>query len=366
MQEAAKASILIVDDVAENIQVAANVLKHEGYRMAFATSGRRALELCRANAYDLILLDVMMPELDGFAVCEQLRKEAATARVPVIFLTAKTEPEDIVQGFEVGGTDYVTKPFNGPELLARVRTHIGLWRSELELRQMNAEKDRFLTLISQELKRPFMGLKGVLEMTVEQFDELERSSLLEYVTLAYQATDNLGKLLDNLVRWADVQTKAIPAFPRELDLGSEVEAVVEGLGELLREKAIRLEVVIPVGTFVVADRDMLATILRNLLTNAVMFSHPGGEIRIAAGEQGGEVVITVADRGIGISPEDQQKLFRVDGRFQAKGTRGEIGTGIGLILCRDLAAQNHGRIWLESEAGQGTRVHVALPRSQGA
>jgi two-component system, sensor histidine kinase and response regulator len=366
MQEAAKASILIVDDVAENIQVAANVLKHEGYRMAFATSGQRALELCRANAYDLILLDVMMPELDGFAVCRALRSEPATARVPVIFLTAKTEPEDIVQGFDAGGTDYVTKPFNGPELLARVRTHLGLWRSELELRQMNAEKDRFLTLISQELKRPFVGLKGVLEMTVEQFDELERPALYEYLSLAYQASDNLGKLLDNLIRWADVQTKTIPAFPRELDLGSEVEAVVDALGELLHAKSIRLEVAVPVGTFVVADRDMVATILRNLLTNAIMFSHPGGEVRVTAREEGGEVEVTVADRGIGIAPQDQQKLFRVDGRFQAKGTRGEIGTGIGLILCRDLATQNRGRIWLDSEPGAGTQVHVTLPRPQGA
>jgi len=362
MQEAGKASILIVDDVAENIQVAANVLKHEGYRMAFATGGKRALELCRANPYDLILLDVMMPEMDGFAVCRQLRKEAATARVPVIFLTAKTEPEDIVQGFEAGGTDYVTKPFNGPELLARVRTHIGLWRSELELRQMNAEKDRFLTLISHELKRPFVGLKGVLSMASEQFDELERPTLREYVTLAYQAADNLDKLLDNLARWADVQTKAIPAFPRELELGSEVEAALESLGDLLSEKSIRPTLAIPDGTFVSVDREMLSTILRNLLTNAAMFSRPGGDVRISAREEGQEVVVTVADHGVGIPKENQQKLFRMDGRVQTKGTMGEVGTGLGLILCRDLVTQNKGRIWLESEPDQGTHVHFTLPR----
>jgi len=131
--------ILIVDDIPKNIQLAANILQKEGYQMAFAQNGESALSQAQSNRFDLILLDVMMPDMDGFAVCEQLRKNSANRDVPLIFVTAKNLTESIVKGFEMGATDYVTKPFNGAELLARVKTHLELFRSREELKKVNRQ-----------------------------------------------------------------------------------------------------------------------------------------------------------------------------------------------------------------------------------
>jgi diguanylate cyclase (GGDEF)-like protein len=134
-----KFKILIVDDIPKNIQLAANILQKEGYQMAFAQNGKSALSQAQSNRFDLILLDVMMPDMDGFAVCEQLRKNSATRNIPLIFLTAKNLSESIVKGFEVGAMDYVTKPFHGAELLARVKTHLELFRSREELKKVNQQ-----------------------------------------------------------------------------------------------------------------------------------------------------------------------------------------------------------------------------------
>jgi len=131
--------ILIVDDIPKNIQLAANILQKEGYQMAFAQNGKSALSQIQSNRFDLILLDVMMPDMDGFAVCEQLRKNSANKDIPLIFLTAKNLSESIVKGFELGAMDYVTKPFHGAELLARVKTHLELFRSKEELKEVNQQ-----------------------------------------------------------------------------------------------------------------------------------------------------------------------------------------------------------------------------------
>jgi PleD family two-component response regulator len=141
--------ILIVDDVAKNIQVAANILQKNGYQMAFAQDGHTAIAQTEANRFDLILLDIMMPQMDGFEVCQQIRKNRANQDIPVIFLTAKNDSESVVKGFEFGAMDYVTKPFNGVELLARVKTHLELYRSKMEIKQAN---ERLTLEIAERIK----------------------------------------------------------------------------------------------------------------------------------------------------------------------------------------------------------------------
>jgi diguanylate cyclase (GGDEF)-like protein len=156
MKTKKKFKILIVDDIPKNIQLAANILKTEGYQMAFAQNGKSALSHARLNRFDLILLDVMMPDMDGFAVCEELRKNSVNKDVPVIFLTAKNLSESIVKGFEVGAMDYVTKPFQGAELLARVKTHLELFRSREELKKVNQQLKNEITermQVEEELRK---------------------------------------------------------------------------------------------------------------------------------------------------------------------------------------------------------------------
>lgn len=153
-----KFSILIVDDVPKNIQMVANVLREEGYQMAFARSGDAALRHTETILFDLILLDIMMPEMNGYEVCEKLKQNPKTKEIPVIFLTAKTDTENVLKGFELGAVDYVTKPFNMSELLARVKTHLELREARQKLQELNATKDKFFSIIAHDLKNPFNAL----------------------------------------------------------------------------------------------------------------------------------------------------------------------------------------------------------------
>ena len=152
-------SVLIVDDISKNIQILGNILRAEGYVLAFAVSGEQALEMMGADRYDLVLLDVMMPGLDGFEVCRRLKTSTESRDIPIIFLTAKTEQEDIITGFHLGAVDYVTKPFNAVELLARVRTHLALKRSREQIEQKNSS----LTLKNQQLEKLNDQLQHALE-----------------------------------------------------------------------------------------------------------------------------------------------------------------------------------------------------------
>jgi len=181
-----KYKILIVDDIPKNIQLAANILQKEGYQMAFAQNGKSALSQIQSNRFDLILLDVMMPDMDGFAVCEQLRKNSANKDIPLIFLTAKNLSESIVKGFELGAMDYVTKPFHGAELLARVKTHLELFRSREELKEVN-----------QQLKNEIderMQIEEELRKSEEKYRYLsvhDNLTGLNNTRYLYQSLDNL-------------------------------------------------------------------------------------------------------------------------------------------------------------------------------
>jgi signal transduction histidine kinase len=359
-------SILIVDDVAENIQIVAGVLKDEGYSMAFATSGSAALDSARNNPFDLILLDVMMPEMDGFETCRRLKADPETADSTVIFLTAKTDLESVVRGFELGGRDYITKPFNSAELSARVRTHVELKRNAAHLEKLNSAKDRFISILANELKGPFVGLNGVLKMVDEQYDVLEREMLRDYISLSRKASDQLLELVENLLTWSSMRTDGLPFAPRPIDLSESINQTASDLKEALESKELVLDNQVEEGSFAFADEGMTRIVLKNLLTNAAMFTQQGGSMGIEAQAEADRLKVRVWDTGVGISEEDRHNLFHIDKRVKRKGTAGEMGTGMGLIVCRELIERNGGEIWLTSQPGQGTEVFFTLPRNETA
>ncbi len=210
-------NILIVDDVAKNIQVAAGILKDEGYNIAFAQSGGSALEQIAAAPFDLILLDIMMPEMDGFAVCEQIRRNPATEDVPVIFLTAKNETESIVRGFETGAADYVTKPFNGAELLARVRTHLALHRNRRALKAMNAQ-----------LRGEIASRKAAEEKLRENAEKFREMAIHDNLTGLYN-TRHLYQALPELIQQAGADRRPFSLIFLDID---NFKKVVDAHGHL--------------------------------------------------------------------------------------------------------------------------------------
>ena len=364
-----KFRLLIVDDISRNIQVLANILREKGYQIAFARSGRAALEKMQARNFDLILLDIMMPEIDGFEVCKRLKAYPETKDIPIIFLTAKTDTKSIVRGFELGAIDYVTKPFNKMELLARVRTHLTLRQSQKDLRASEqrlqeavAAKDKFFSIIAHDLRGPFYSLFHLYEFMEDDIDMFDRNQLIDFFKSLRESAKRTFNLLENLLNWARTQTGSVHFSPEFLNLSSLIRNVAKLIESGADDKNISLKLDIDEKTDVYADKNMLRTILQNLIANAVKFTPRGGTITIHTQEKGDCIEITVADTGVGISQGNMEKLFRIDAQFTTFGTEEEKGSGLGLILCKEFAGANGGQIWVESEMGKGSSFRFTLPR----
>lgn len=364
-----KFNILIVDDASKNIQVVASILKQKGYQMSFARNGKTALSHTETTTFDLILLDIMMPEMDGYEVCERLKKNPGTKDIPVIFLTAKTDTESVLKGFELGAVDYVTKPFNAAELLARVKTHLELkWAKEDlrnsrdQLQELNATKDKFFSIIAHDLRNPFNALISGSEMLVHYFEELEQEQIKEFIGEINMASKQAFNLLGNLLEWARSQTGRILYSPEKIKIDEIVQENMDLLEQNAKEKNIHLANEVEAETFAYADKDMITTVVRNIMANALKYTSNGGEVTIASKDAGDYREIWISDTGIGIEEEDMDKLFRIDTKHSTLGTADERGTGLGLILCKEFVEGNHGKIWVESKVGKGSHFKFTLPK----
>ncbi len=358
--------ILLVDDNLQNLKVLGNMLQETGYHLRFAKNGIQALEAVRKKKPDLILLDIMMPDLDGFEVCRQLKQNLQTHDIPIIFLTARVEQEDIIKGFELGAVDYVTKPFNHKELISRVRTHIELKaaREALvlkieELQQANITKEKLLSIISHDLVNLFNSLMN-FSLLLTESEELSVEQQNKYLLMISQSSNQGYHLLKNLLDWLRNQTGKIQVIPVSVNLKWLIERNIEFLSSQAKNKNITLCSTVESATTVFADQNMLDTIIRNLLANAIKFTPNFGKVEITSQQQASMMELSVLDTGMGIKPEDIQRIFQ--GRYYTTtGTGNEKGTGIGLNLCKEFVEKNGGDIGVESEIGKGSRFYVHLP-----
>jgi len=354
--------ILIVDDVTRNIQIISSILKQEGYLMSFARSGESALELVKKKSFDLILLDIMMTGIDGYETCQRLKNDPDTKALPVIFLTAKTDPDSVVKGFDLGAVDYITKPFRASELLARVKIHLQLKFAQENLQEANATKDRFFSIISHDLKGPFSSLLGYTDVLLAYWDNYTETKRKSFVKTIHQQSDRLYRMLENLLEWSRMQSGNIEHHPEKITLHLQIESDLLLLKPQAEKKKIQLHADISKNILAYGDPNMSSTVIRNLISNAIKFTHPGGQIRITCREDGDFQEITVSDNGVGIASDDIDKLFRIDGHLSTYGTAKEAGTGLGLILCKEFVEKNGGRLWVTSEEGKGSDFIFTVPR----
>ena len=355
-------TVLIVDDVNDNIQVVAHHLRNKGYELLFANDGQTALDTLTHGPVDLILLDVMMPGLNGFDTCKRIKDNPATADIPVIFLTAKADTASLVEGFRMGGIDYVTKPFSADELLARVGTHLRLREGEKQLRAFLAAKDRFLSIIANQLSTPFSGLQGALKMIVRDFHELPQEDLEDYLQMAGSAADTVGGILANLSSWARLQNNQFGYSPREIPLTDLLQETASAYQLDAELKNITIKLDLSPETQVHGDPEMLEMIFGNLISNAIKYSKPGDEVNIQSTNKGSSIDITITDSGEGIPQADINNLFDLENQLKRAGTAGEGGSGLGLMLSRELAERHGGTLYLKNRDEQsGIVACVTLP-----
>ncbi len=567
-----KHTVLIVDDNAINLKVISDYLKNFGFGIMVARSGEIALKRVQYALPDIILLDIMMPGINGFETCERLKADEHTKDIPVIFMTALSDAEDKVKGFEAGAVDYVTKPLQYSEVLARVTTHlkirelarslqgqneqlqgltdelqktnaelvkvsdelrdantalsrravqletsnqvgqqvtsildlgellteiteliraqfdyyfVGVWllyepndrlvlqactggdsqlleqehflnldsdenvithvcqttnaylvddvdKEKLYLslaelpetcaqlalplrigdemigvldiqseqpaafsdddqkvlqtlanqiaiairnvrlyeveRKINADKDKFFSIISHDLRGPFTSLLGNAQLMLSTADELCADDIRHMSSAIFNGAKSALNLLDNLLTWSRMQRGSIDFFPQQLSLNMLVQKTIDLLEQMAADKNIDLENAIEDELVAYADKNMVDTVIRNLTGNALKFTPRGGSVTILAQQQNSSngkspalVQISVVDTGVGMNPNDMDKLFRLDTNHSTLGTEKEQGTGLGLIICKEMVERNGGQIWMESEAGKGTKVQFTLP-----
>lgn len=401
MEQKDKALILIVDDNPQNLQVLGNLLRDHGYKVAAAQDGLKALEFIQNRQPDCILLDIMMPEITGVEMCQRLKADETTRDIPVIFLTGVTDPWNKARAFEAGGVDYITKPFESEDVLARVTTHLALrqmhqqlqvqnaqlqheirerQRAEAELQaahdelktkneqleQLNASKDKFFSIISHDLRSPFTLLLAYGELLAEKFGDYDLDDIKTYAKQIYLTSKQLYALIENLLTWSRLQRGLLEPTLQCIYLKDLVFTNITMLKAKAEQKQIRLTYDVPKDLVIYADHQMLHTILRNLFSNALKFTKAGGTVTVSAQMQENNMVaILVSDTGIGIPQKVLVRLFHIDQKVSRQGTAGEEGSGLGLILCKELAEKNGGNLLVESEEGKGSTFKLLLPTAPG-
>ncbi len=360
-QDSGKYSILIVDDVAKNIQLVAKFLAHEGYDLFFAQSGESAIKQIEARTFDLILLDIMMPGMDGFEVCTKIKSQKRSKDIPVIFLTAKTDDEAIVKGFDIGGVDYITKPFNPTELIARVKTHLQLRNRELELQELNNTKDTLLSVISHDLRTPFFNIMSIGELLLKNYKNYDEKEIMDLIASMIEASRISHNLLENLLNWTRVQTGRILFEPENFLLDDIIRENILFVQPLAENKTIVCKEEIETGIQVFADKNMLNTIIRNLITNAIKYTSRGGEVTVETEKKKKKAIVLVIDNGVGMSVEKVQLLLNHTNFKTTPGTEQESGSGFGLVLAREFIEKNQGKLTIESTEGEGSVFSFTIP-----
>lgn len=364
-------TVLIVDDNAQNLQVLANILRERRFRVATARDGLKALDFLQKRKPDVILLDIMMPGMNGFEVCRRLKADDGSKDIPVLFISALTETDDKLKGFEAGALDYITKPFQKEEVFARVNAHLNLKRAQeatqaanAALKKANATKDKLFSIISHDIRSPLGGLLNSLELLTEKWDVLPDATKTEILTDLHGSVKSAFDLMENMLCWANAQRGKIDFQPENAPLRQIVDNNLRVLAGVAREKSVRIGTDIDPNLLVFADLNMAMIVLRNLIANAVKFTPEGGRIDVTAEAGETEVAVSVADTGVGIGRERLPRLFQIDDHFTTPGTRNEKGSGLGLLLCREFVERNSGRIWAEDRPGAGAVFTFTLPKSR--
>jgi PAS domain S-box-containing protein len=246
------------------------------------------------------------------------------------------------------------------DITPRKQAEDAVRKSEMQLRELNAQKDKFFSIIAHDLMSPFNGILGFSELLMTEIQEGNNEGIYEYAKIIEQSSKQSVDLLSNLLEWARAQTGGIEFSPTTIELTELIAESKQLLEGIAAQKSIRICIDLPNQLMVYADKQMISTVLRNLISNAIKFTPPGGQITLSAIKTDAEVVVSIADNGVGISRKRLEKLFRIDEGESTLGTKNEKGTGLGLILCQEFIEKHGGRIWVESEQNKGSTFHFSL------
>ena len=356
-------SIIVVDDTSANLKLLQEMLRAKGYLVLTFLRGAMALKAAAKNPPDLILLDINMPEMNGFEVCKRLKADEVLKDIPVIFISALTETADKVKAFAVGGVDYITKPFQFEEVNARVETHLRLRRLQVELQELNELKNHFLGMAAHDLRTPLGGIMGISELLADQLSPLLTEKQSRFFNMLLASSQFMAGMVNDLLDMSVIESGHLTIERRMVDITVPIKRIVE-INEMFAAPknisiAISCQEQLPQ---VYADINRIEQVINNLLSNAIKYSQPGTDITVRLLHENNEVIISVADQGPGILEKEQHKLFHAFGKTSVQPTsEKERSTGLGLLIVKKIMEAHEGRLWLLSEPGKGTEFFFSLP-----
>ncbi|MDD4655786.1 MAG: hybrid sensor histidine kinase/response regulator [Bacteroidales bacterium] len=363
-------SVLIIDDVDANVLLLKLLISKAGYKILTATNGQEAIKLVEENNPDLILLDIMMPIMDGHEVAKKLKEMPDKANIPIIFLSALSSTEEIVKGFKLGAADYITKPFNKEELLTRINHQVDLIHAKktivqqtIELKKTIQGRDKLYSVIAHDLRSPIASIRMVMEVLINGIPkEALEPEMYDLLIMANRLTDDSFNLLDNLLKWTKSQTGRLnTVFQDDVHIMDLITGVVDVMRGVAKLKNITINLHGTTARTARLDIDMIKAALRNIMSNAIKFSYDNSTVDVSVKEEEARVVIEVKDQGAGINPEKQKLLFKTDTHFTSFGTGNEDGSGLGLLLCNEFVKRNGGTLWFTSEEGKGSVFSFDIP-----
>jgi two-component system sensor histidine kinase/response regulator len=357
-------SILIVDDNPANLSVLTTMLTQYQYKVRPAISGELALSVAQKTLPDLILLDIQMPGMNGFEVCEHLKADPRTRPIPVIFISALDAIDDKLKAFSTGGVDYITKPFQLEEVHARVQAHLMLVLQQRRIEALVNVKDDLMRIVSHDLKNPIANVIGYAELMDEILGDgepVETDKLQVMAKRIQRAAENMLGLVEDLLDLGRAEQR-IPIEKRPMQLLAILEEVVSSYAFNAEQKNIRLHYNAsqPMPE-IMADPRRLRQIFNNLISNAIKYTPDGGQVTVTVSQQNGSAFVVVEDTGYGIPPQDLPHIFDKFYRVQSTQHLQAEGTGLGLSIVRALVEQHNGEISVDSVVGEGSAFTVRLP-----
>ncbi len=360
------ANILVVDDTIENLRLLSTILAERGHEVRPVTGGRLALQAAQSFPPEVILLDVSMPEMNGFEVCAQLKQMESVRDVPVIFLTALTDTADKVRAFAAGGADYITKPFQVEEVLARVDAHVALGRSRAllqtsfdRLRAMERLRDDMVHMIVHDIRSPLGALMMLLDHVLEDAGASMGERSAESLQTAVHAATSVNGLVNDLLDVSRLEENKLPLDLRTVDVLQICRDAIDLIRPLDRSRHLELATADPVETR--CDRKLVQRVVENLVGNAIKHTPAAGHIWVGISRAGSMVRVEVRDDGRGVPPAARQKIFD---RYTALAARSDDkyhSAGLGLTFCRMAVEAHGGRIGVDGAEPQGSLFWFELP-----
>jgi len=347
------AHVLIVDDQPINAAALKKILSQiEEIRFSVALNGNEAVDAIKADTPDIILLDVLMPGMDGFELCKKIKNDPASAFIPVIFITSLNDAESIERGFDSGGIDYISKPFNPREVKSRVRAHLESKIASDRLAALSVWKDRLLSILSHDMRGPVGNLALYTQMLEKELGETS-----PYFSDSFKKIKNsissVTDLMENLLQWSVLQSSGASVRREKFTLKSLIDRCIGDYGAYASDKNIVIKSDFSDDIEITADSRLIEIIVRNFIRNALKFT-ASGFICVKASIEGALITISVEDTGIGMDPAMISRIMESREVLSTAGTMKEKGSGVGLMICKDLAAVCGGKISVKSKLGEGS------------